>query len=372
MSNIMIILKHNLKSFKNTWLFLIIIMPIAMGFAVSKMTSYQKDLADTKSSIGVYSNDKSKFLDVILPKEEFKEIKMINSKSELEALVKDEKFFVGVIIDSKDIYEDIKNNKKNFIEVISNSNLKKEDQVLNILNNTTSKINLLGENKGETLNLIKEYEKEQYKFSNENSSLQENIVYMTSFGIFIMIFLFIGGKGLNPIIKERESKIDKRIIVSNVSKVEYMLGNIFGCFIVLMMQSVILLISLQIFNTDFNISFIWMIILCFSLTFVAIAIGLFVLSISTTSTSYYAILSMVVTPICLISGGFVPSEFMPENIQKIAMISPITWINKGFENILYGESIEKIVLNLLAAISISIVFIAIYLLVESRRNNKFV
>ncbi|MGL4911813.1 MAG: ABC transporter permease [Romboutsia sp.] len=372
MRNIMIILKHNLKSLKNTWLFLIILIPIVMSFFVGKMTEYQKGLLDTRISIGVYSNDKSEFLDIILPKDEFKEIKMINSKNELEALVKDEELFVGVIIDSKDIYEDIKNNKENFIEVISNSNLKKEDQVLNILNNTTSKVNLLGQNKEETLSLIKEYEKEQYKFSSENSSLQDNIVYMTAFGLFTMVFLFIGGKGLNPLIKERESKIDKRIIVSNVSKVEYILGNVLGCFIVLMMQSIILLISLEIFNTDFNVSFTWMIILCFALTFVAIAIGLFVLSMAKTSTSYYAILSMVVTPFCLISGGFVPSEFMPENIQKVAMISPLTWINEGFKNILYGSSTEKIVLNILAAISISIVFIVIYLLIESRRKNKFI
>lgn len=373
MKNIFVILKHNLKSIMKGWFLLIIVFPIAINLFLNALINKIHDNQNNMNNsfeVVIYSQDKSEIMDKILPRAKFSTLFYVNNEEDVKKTLDEEDMSVGVIVKSKNIYEDIKNNKENIIKVISSKDDSSKEYVLSVLNTSLSQISSFGNNLEEYNKSYEEYEKHKYKFVYEDTKLEEVIAYMTMFGLFTMAFLFIAGRGINPLLKEKELKIDKRILVSKVSKVEYNLGHILGCFVLLFLQSITLVTSFYLFNPDFNVNFFYMILLSFVLSFVGIAVALMVLSISNSSSMYYTLLSMVVTPMCLISGGFVPTNFMPQIVQNFSLVLPLTWVNAAFNGILNNGSNSKIFMDLIVAMSISVVLIMIYLVVENNKKSK--
>ncbi|MEW9077142.1 ABC transporter permease [Terrisporobacter glycolicus] len=373
MKNILVILKHNLKSIMKGWFLLILVFPIAINLFVNVMinrVNTNENIMNDSFNIVVYSKDKSEIVNKIMPKEKFSKVFYVNSKEDVKKTFEKENVSVGVVINSENIYKDVKNNEKDIVEVIRSENDSAKEYVLSVLNTSLSQIWAFGNNLEEYNNLYKKYENEKYKFVYEKTNIQEVVLYMNMFGLFTMAFLFIAGRGINPLLKEKELKIDKRILVSKVSKVEYALGHILGCFILLLLQSITLVASFYFFNPDFNVNFFYMILLSFVLSVVGIALALTVLSISNSSSMYYTLLSMIVIPICLLSGGFVPTNFMPQMVQNFSLVLPLTWVNSAFNQILNNGSNSKIFIDLLVAMSISVVLIMIYLVAEKNKKNK--
>ena len=373
MKNIFVILKHNLKSIMKGWFLLIVVFPIAINLFLNALINKIHDNQNNMNNsfeVVIYSQDKSEIMDKILPRAKFSTVFYVNNEEDVKKTLDEEDMSVGVIVKSKNIYEDIKNNKENIIKVISSKDDSSKEYVLSVLNTSLSQISSFGNNLEEYNKSYEEYEKHKYKFVYEDTKLEEVIAYMTMFGLFTMAFLFIAGRGINPLLKEKELKIDKRILVSKVSKVEYALGHILGCFVLLLLQSITLVTSFYLFNPDFNINFLYMILLSFVLSFVGIAIALMVLSISSSSSMYYTILSMVITPMCLLSGGFVPTNFMPQMVQNFSLVLPLTWVNAAFHEILNNGNNSKIFMDLIVAMSISVVLIMIYLVVENNKKSK--
>lgn len=373
MKNIFVILKHNLKSIMKGWFLLIVVFPIAINLFLNALINKIHDNQNNMNNsfeVVIYSQDKSEIMDKILPRAKFSTVFYVNNEEDVKKTLDEEDMSVGVIVKSKNIYEDIKNNKENIIKVISSKDDSSKEYVLSVLNTSLSQISSFGNNLEEYNKSYEEYEKHKYKFVYEDTKLEEVIAYMTMFGLFTMAFLFIAGRGINPLLKEKELKIDKRILVSKVSKVEYNLGHILGCFVLLFLQSITLVTSFYLFNPDFNVNFFYMILLSFVLSFVGIAIALMVLSISSSSSMYYTILSMVITPMCLLSGGFVPTNFMPQMVQNFSLVLPLTWVNAAFNEILNNGNNSKIFMDLIVAMSISVVLIMIYLVVENNKKSK--
>ena len=373
MKNIFVILKHNLKSIMKGWFLLIVVFPIAINLFLNALINKIHDNQNNMNNsfeVVIYSQDKSEIMDKILPRAKFSTVFYFNNEEDVKKTLDEEDMSVGVIVKSKNIYEDIKNNKENIIKVISSKDDSSKEYVLSVLNTSLSQISSFGNNLEEYNKSYEEYEKHKYKFVYEDTKLEEVIAYMTMFGLFTMAFLFIAGRGINPLLKEKELKIDKRILVSKVSKVEYNLGHILGCFVLLFLQSITLVTSFYLFNPDFNVNFFYMILLSFVLSFVGIAVALMVLSISNSSSMYYTLLSMVVTPMCLISGGFVPTNFMPQMVQNFSLVLPLTWVNAAFNEILNNGNNSKIFMDLIVAMSISVVLIMIYLVVENNKKSK--
>lgn len=370
MKNILIILKHNLKSIKKSWFLLVLVFPIVVNVFLFRVNKNTEESSDSRLRVGVYTEDSSEVFKRLLPEEKFKEISTVDSKEQLRSMVENSDIPVGVIINSSDIYNDLKNNKKGTIEILVKDKDVREEQLKGIINNSVLQLTSFGNSKEEALEGFDQYEKSSYNFDYKSSKLKENIGYISIFGLFCMGFMFIAGNGVSPLLKEKEISIDKRILVSKISKFEYTSGHILGCFVLLLFQSITLSSTFYIFNSDFNVNFGWMLLLSLALCFVGIAIALFVLSLSNNSTMYYTLLTVIITPISLFGGGFVPLEFMPEFIQKISLISPLTWVTLAYKNILLEGSANTICMNLLAGVSISTVFIILFLIIESRKKIK--
>lgn len=370
MRNILTILKHNLKTIMKGWFLLVLIFPVGVNLFMSLVMNKMDDNKNNSNyNIALYSEDKSDIIDNIFPKDKFN-IFHIDNKDEVRKSIKEGNMSVGIIIDSKDLYKDIKNNKSNSIEIIAIDDSTSKAYVQSSVETSIMQILSFGDTKDKYMKKYNEYEENKYKIIYETEKLEEIFFYTIMFGIFSMGFLSIAGRCISPLLKEKQFKIDKRILVSKISKVEYNLGHILGGFVLLLVQSITLVVGFSFMNPDFNINIGWMLLLSFALSFVGIAIALITLSLSTSSSMYYTLLTMIVTPMCLLSGGFVPSSFMPDIIQKISVFLPLTWINSAFEKMLLGKSFSDIGIDLIVGISISIVLIMLYLVIENNKKNK--
>ena len=192
MKNILVILKHNLKSVMKGWFLLILVFPIVVNLflnvLIKKMDDNNKAMNNT-FDIVVYSNDKSEIMNKILPKEKFSKVINVNNKEDVKKTLDKEDVSVGVIINSKNIYGDIKNNKKDIIEVISSEDDNSKEYVLSALNTSINQISAFGNN-------MEEYNKayDKYEFIYKDTKLEAVIPYMIIFGLFTMAFLFIAGR----------------------------------------------------------------------------------------------------------------------------------------------------------------------------------
>ncbi|MEG0909711.1 MAG: ABC transporter permease [Bacilli bacterium] len=371
MKNIMIILKHNLKSIMKGWFWIILIFPLVINLFVSVfINKMDESSGGTNYKVAIYTKDDSSIIDRLLPEDKFSDRIIVKNKKELREVLDEKEASVGVIFNSNNIYKDIKSNKENTVEVLCEEDENNKNYVLNILNSSITQMSSLGNNREEYLKLYEKYENEKYEIKYEISKLADVFAYIIAFGMFSMAFLFIACRGMSPLLREKELKIDRRILVSKVSRVEYVLGHILGCFVLLLLQSITLVGTFYLFNRSFDVNFGWMILLSIALSFVGIAIALIILSISNNSTMYYTLVSIVITPMCLLSGGFVPTEFMPQMVQNFSLIFPLTWINSAFNKILMNGSNVSIGLDLIAAVSISIVLIMLYLVIEHNKKSK--
>lgn len=369
----MIILKHNLRRSFKGWFWLILVFPIVVnlfGSALINRVQNNFDKGQSYSRIAIYSESESDIIENLLPTEKFKKVYTVNSKNEVQELLENQDVSVGVIFNSTNLYKDINENKEELIEVMSNSNDGSKEYVTSLLNNGIMQVQSYGNSKAEYLKAYSQYENDKFKVINKNSDLVEVMSYIIIFGLFGMIFLFISSRCLMQMLKERELKIEGRILATKISKVEYYLGHILGCYTLLLLQSIILVIGFYVLNPSFNFSIRWMIALSFALSFVGISISLVILGISNSSTMYNTLLPILITPMCLLSGGFLPSEYMPQVIQNVSLIFPLTWINSAFKKILMNGSYMSIGLDIVAAISISIVLIILYLVLENKRTNR--
>lgn len=353
------------------WFWIILIFPLVINLFVSVfINKMDESSGGTNYKVAIYTKDDSSIIDRLLPEDKFSDRIIVKNKKELREVLDEKEASVGVIFNSNNIYKDIKSNKENTVEVLCEEDENNKNYVLNILNSSITQMSSLGNNREEYLKLYEKYENEKYEIKYEISKLADVFAYIIAFGMFSMAFLFIACRGMSPLLREKELKIDRRILVSKVSRVEYVLGHILGCFVLLLLQSITLVGTFYLFNRSFDVNFGWMILLSIALSFVGIAIALIILSISNNSTMYYTLVSIVITPMCLLSGGFVPTEFMPQMVQNFSLIFPLTWINSAFNKILMNGSNVSIGLDLIAAVSISIVLIMLYLVIEHNKKSK--
>ncbi|XP_067949252.1 ABC transporter G family member 23-like [Watersipora subatra] len=164
----------------------------------------------------------------------------------------------------------------------------------------------------------------------------ENFLDFVAPGIMcsIIFFLAVGLTSLTLVL-ERKEGLFERSLVSGVSVTEMMLGHIGTQFIVMCIQTAVLLIFSLIVFKVYNVgSIIVIIIFELLIGFSGMCLG-FVISTGATDESSALQLSLaIVFPFLLISGILWPIESMPQWLQYIAIWLPLTLPVKGLRSVL--------------------------------------
>ncbi|MEX1377427.1 MAG: ABC transporter permease [Eubacteriales bacterium] len=180
-------------------------------------------------------------------------------------------------------------------------------------------------------------------------------MYMTQpiIGMYLMLILMSASTTAFLILDEKRKGTFARIGTAPVSPRSYILANVVSNVIILSIQlSIVLILLSKVAKIEFFTSTFNMFIILFAYVLCCIGFGVLVASATNKIARANAMLYLILTPTCMISGCFWPIEFMPDILQKAALITPQRWALNALDFAQNGESMVMPLLILVAYASL--------------------
>ncbi|MCK9862295.1 ABC transporter permease [Paenibacillus sp. ATY16] len=217
-----------------------------------------------------------------------------------------------------------------------------------------------------------DYKKSSFKFDSESLKDTAKFKDMTYQSIgFLLMFLLLSAVNMSALIlKEREDRTFLRLLSSPLSARGFVLANVLVAFIIQLLQIIVtLLLMTYAFGINSGVPFGDLLgtLLLFSL--VAIGLALLLTAFSKNSRSAGALVTLIITPTCLLSGCFFPSEIMPDTVQKISSFLPQHWLLDTITKLQDGRSLGSLGLNLAILVAFAAVFTLVAIYRFSRNND---
>ena len=188
---------------------------------------------------------------------------------------------------------------------------------------------------------------------------------------FLIMFMMIGAGSFTEIIlKEKKNRTYFRICSAPVSSKIYIFSNVISSFVIVAIQAMITLLAMtKLFKIQTYVPFwqMYLILLCFGS--VAIGLGLLLVAFSKDSAQSNTLMTLIVTPTCMLSGCFWPIDFMPETARKIADFLPQRWAIAAIEKLQTNSNFSSIYLHLLIILGFAFTFFIVAAYRFSRDEN---
>lgn len=176
-------------------------------------------------------------------------------------------------------------------------------------------------------------------------------------GLLAMQMLLLSTFTTINLIKDRENKTFYRILASPVSLKQYMIQNIFSFLLILLIQvAVVFLVVHFVFGIYLGASVLnlYLIMAIFALLCVSMGVALSALARTTQQAGTAA--SLIVTPMCMLSGLFWPRSMMPDILQTIGNFLPTTWVVEAAHKVMLGYSLTETYMELAIILGFTLVF----------------
>ena len=172
-------------------------------------------------------------------------------------------------------------------------------------------------------------------------------------GMYLMFVLMSASNTAFLILEEKRKGTFARIGTAPVSSQSYILANVLSNVVILTIQLIIILTLItKVAKVSFFTSTLNMFIILFAYVLCSIGFGVLVASATNKPARASALLYLILTPTCMISGCFWPIEFMPDILQKAALITPQRWALNAIDFAQNGESMVMPLLILVAYASL--------------------
>jgi ABC-2 type transport system permease protein len=157
--------------------------------------------------------------------------------------------------------------------------------------------------------------------------------------ILAMALMQLGVFAAIPLVAQREKLILKRLNATPLSRATLVGSNVAMRLVIAVVQTVLIIgIGAQLFGVTIvgNVALLAGLIVLGALTF--LAIGYVIASYARTEESANALTSVVQFPLMFLSGIFFPIEFMPDWLQPVAAILPLTYLGDALRQTMVGGS----------------------------------
>ncbi len=160
---------------------------------------------------------------------------------------------------------------------------------------------------------------------------------------FTLMQLSIAGSGFN-IVEYRRKGILKRLFVTPIQPKDFIAAIVMARMsIVLIQLSVLIAFALLVLNVSISGSLLNFYVVIILGTFIFLCLGFCLGSIAKTQQAVMAVGNIVIFPQIFLSGIFYPIESMPELIQPIAYLLPLSFVSSGMREIaINGASLASI------------------------------
>jgi ABC-2 type transport system permease protein len=157
--------------------------------------------------------------------------------------------------------------------------------------------------------------------------------------ILAMALMQLGVFASIPLVVQREKLILKRLSATPLSRATLVGSNVAMRLLIALLQTVLIVgIGVQLFGVTIvgNVALLAAFIVLGALTF--LAVGYVIGSYARTEESANALTSVVQFPLMFLSGIFFPIEFMPDWLQPVAAVMPLTYLGDALRQTMVGGS----------------------------------
>jgi len=343
--------------------------------SITLKNTYSQEI-DFKFKVALISF-KNKDIDTLLEninQSQYFEVYLQEEKILLKDLIYKDKFDFIVILD-EDFKKRINKNDKNFsIQIYSKPDGKyefytilKSELVKIISKDITKEFFIQAKIDAKNLDNLDNLISNQYVFKNEKESFAINSVQQSvpAWLIFSMFFILIPIS--NTFINEKNFGTIQRIKSINVPLFILLFGKILPYFIINQIQLIFMILIgmyiVPLFGADalkIGENYILIALISFVISFCAISFALLIANVSKTTEEATSIGGVINIIFAAIAGVMTPKFIMPQFMQDISILSPMSWGLESFlEVFVRGGNFNDIKINLLYLIifgTISLIF----------------
>ncbi len=157
-------------------------------------------------------------------------------------------------------------------------------------------------------------------------------------GTAVMMLLFSVTAIGSSLLSEREDGTLKRLMYSPVSPIHIMFGKVAFAMVISVIQLTLMLIfTWLVLGMDIGYNLFYLMMVIVATAFACSGFGIFIAAISTTRKQAEGMSTIIILLMSAIGGSMIPIFFMPEFMQKIAVISLNYWAIQGFFDVLGRE-----------------------------------
>lgn len=277
----------------------------------------------------------------------FNEIETDGSFNTINNLFAEQKIIMIIQVDNK-FSDDLKSKQSTYIQAtVDGRNSTSAGTALFYLSNVVNNFNK------ETLKLNISPIKYEYRYRfNENNVTRWNIMPSLIATLSMIQIIMLASFA---IAREREKGTFEQLLVTPASSTIILLGKSIAPIIIGIGQStIILLVSLFVFNIKFIGSYVDLYISLFLFSSACVGIGLTISSLSANMQQAMLYSFVILIPLCLLSGLMTPISNMPEVWQHVMYINPLKYeIDMCKRIYLEGASIKDLYYNTIPLLAIS-------------------
>ncbi|MCM3694320.1 ABC transporter permease [Neobacillus niacini] len=204
--------------------------------------------------------------------------------------------------------------------------------------------------------------------SNPVSSFQ---YYAAAMGVMFLLMTVV--QGVSAMILEKEQVVFKRLLISNLTYINYLTGKMVGLILISLLQAFVIIIGTKlIFGVDWGDSISGVVIMTAAFVISACGLGVMAGSIIKTEKAFNAAGMLGTQIFAALGGSMVPLYIFPDWFVSVSKLLPNGLALQTYLDLMSGASFFEIIPAVLGSVGLGLLFFAIGLFrLSIERRGKY-
>ncbi len=152
---------------------------------------------------------------------------------------------------------------------------------------------------------------------------QSRLIFLVTGTMSTYMLMYAAMNATLTLIERRQSGVLRRIFILPISKLEFLCGKALGVLGQVTLQVIIMTGLLLLFGLQMHGSWLAFGVVMLMLMLFAISLGLVVSTLSHSLTIALLIMMIIINPLILLSGTWLPASYLQENLGTIIQFNPV-------------------------------------------------
>ncbi|NWQ43582.1 ABC transporter permease [Bacillus sp. EB106-08-02-XG196] len=195
--------------------------------------------------------------------------------------------------------------------------------------------------------------------------------YAAAMGVMFLLMTVV--QGVSTMILEKEQEVFKRLLISNLTYINYLTGKMIGLIVISLIQAFVIIIGTKfIFGVDWGNSIAGVVIMTFAFVISACGLGVLAGSFIKTEKAFNAAGMLGTQIFAALGGSMAPLYIFPDWFVSVSKILPNGLALQTYLDLMSGSSFFEIIPAVLSSIGLGLLFFAIGLFrLSIERRGKY-